>query len=69
MTSAKITIDTYRCNGCGSCIEICPEVFYRDEMTEKAALISDSPDISPALQEAIAYCPEKCIISDTISFI
>ncbi len=61
MPAVTIIIDTYICNSCGSCVEICPEVFGMDDMTEKAVIISDSPEISDAVNEAIAYCPEKCI--------
>jgi len=56
-----ITIDTYRCNGCGACVEMCPEVFRLDEIAEKAALITLEPEITDAVYQAAAFCPEKCI--------
>jgi ferredoxin len=56
-----ITIDTYLCNGCGACVEMCPEVFGLDEVTEKAALVTLEPIITDAVYQAAAYCPEKCI--------
>ncbi len=61
MNPVVIIIDTYRCNGCGSCVEICPEIFQLDETTEKAIIITDGFEMSDAIQEAIAYCPENCI--------
>jgi len=61
MSSLTLTIDTYLCNGCGSCVEICPKVFKLDDITEKAVLIADEPEISETVRKAIAYCPEKCI--------
>ncbi|MCX5869720.1 MAG: ferredoxin [Deltaproteobacteria bacterium] len=56
-----ISIDTYECNGCGSCVEICPDVFMMDETGEKAAVINPNAEITPRLEEAAAYCPAKCI--------
>ena len=56
-----ITIDTYLCNGCGACVEMCPEVFGLDEITEKAVLVTLEPIITDAVYQAAAYCPEKCI--------
>jgi ferredoxin len=57
----QIVIDTYLCSGCGACVEICPEVFRLDEMTEKAALVIIEPEITDAVYQAAAFCPEKCI--------
>ncbi|MBV5305196.1 MAG: ferredoxin, partial [Desulfobulbaceae bacterium] len=34
-----ISLDTYECNGCGSCVEICPDIFKMDEAGEKAEVI------------------------------
>ena len=56
-----ITIDTYLCSGCGACVEICPEVFRIDDLTEKAALVSLEPEITEEVYKAAAFCPEKCI--------
>lgn len=56
-----VIIDTYLCNGCASCVEICPEVFRMDEMTGKAELVTADPEITEAVFQAAAYCPEKCI--------
>lgn len=53
-------IDVYECNGCGSCVEICPEVFVIND-GEKAALIDSEATITEKVEEAAAYCPQKCI--------
>ena len=58
---AEITINSYLCNRCETCVEMCPDVFRIDETTEKAALVSISPKITDAVRQAAAYCPEKCI--------
>ena len=57
----QINIDTYLCNGCGTCIEMCPEVFRFDETTGKADLVTPEPEITDEIYLAAAYCPEKCI--------
>ena len=56
----SIIIDVYECNGCGSCEEICPEVFVMDD-GEKAALLDPDAAITDKVEEAAAYCPQKCI--------
>lgn len=55
-----IIIDVYECNGCGSCAEICPEVFVMDDW-EKAALLDPNAAVTEKVEEAAAYCPQKCI--------
>ena len=57
----SINIDTYLCNGCATCVEMCPDVFRLDEITEKAELITPDPEITDAVYQAAAFCPEKCI--------
>jgi ferredoxin len=58
---AEIAIDTYRCSGCGTCVEMCPEVFRMDSMGEKAELVTVAPAVTDAVWQAAAFCPEKCI--------
>ena len=61
MLQISIIIDTYLCNGCATCVEMCSDVFRLSEATGKAELISPEPEVTDAVREAIAYCPEKCI--------
>ncbi len=61
MTGKSILIDVYECNGCGSCVEICPEVFVLDD-SEKATLIDSEAEITEKVEEAAAYCPQECIL-------
>ncbi|MBU0961713.1 MAG: ferredoxin [Proteobacteria bacterium] len=56
-----IIIDVYECNGCGTCVEICPEVFGMDESDEKAILLDPDAEVTGKVEEAAAYCPQKCI--------
>ena len=58
---AEIIIDSYRCSGCGTCVEMCPEVFRLDSLTEKAELVTAIQTITDAVYQAAAFCPEKCI--------
>ena len=43
--SKKVYIDEEECIGCGSCEEICPEVFRLNEDTDKVEVIK--PDGGP----------------------
>lgn len=61
MATRSIIIDVYECNGCGSCVEICPEVFAMDEAGEKAYLLDSEAEVTDKVEEAAAYCPQKCI--------
>jgi ferredoxin len=57
-----IHIDTYRCSGCATCTTMCPDVFVLNPLTEKAELINPNQELSEAIRQAAAFCPEKCII-------
>ncbi len=60
MIGKSIIIDVYECNGCGSCAEICPEVFAMDD-GEKAVLLDSEAEVTDKVEEAAAYCAQKCI--------
>jgi ferredoxin len=57
----RVYIDEEECIGCGSCEEICPEVFKLDEETEKAAVIKPEGGPEALIEEAMATCPVECI--------
>jgi ferredoxin len=59
--SKTVVIDTEECIGCGSCVEICPEVFQLDEGEEKAKVIKPEGGPADLIQEAIDTCPVSCI--------
>jgi len=59
--SKKVYLDQDECIGCGSCEEICPEVFKLDADTEKAEVIKPEGGPKDQIQEAIDTCPVSCI--------
>jgi len=59
---SALSIDSYRCNGCGTCCAMCPDVFALNPLTGKAELIDPDQEVTEAIRQAAAFCPEKCIL-------
>ena len=59
---STILIDSYRCSGCATCTEMCPDVFVLNPLTGKAELIVPDQQVSEAIRQAAAFCPEKCLL-------
>jgi ferredoxin len=59
--SKAVDIDEEECIGCGSCVEICPEVFQMKEDDEKAEVIKPEGGPEDLIQEAMDTCPVSCI--------
>ena len=57
-----ITIDSYRCSGCATCCELCPEVFVLSPLTGKAELLDPDQRVDAVIRQAAAFYPEKCIL-------
>ena len=57
----RITIDTYRCNSCETCIVICPDSFRMNAMLGKPEPVADTLPCHENQERAAAMCPEKCI--------
>jgi len=59
----KVVIDAGECVACGTCVEICPEVFKLEEGAEHAEVIKSSVGSAEqdAVQESIDTCPTQCI--------
>jgi len=49
------------CSGCGSCAELCPQVFAMDPDSEAAYVCGFSAEDCAGIQEAMVCCPEDCI--------
>lgn len=56
----KVVLNEMECEGCQSCVEVCPEVFGFNEDTEKAYII-DPNGPEDCIEEAINMCPVECI--------
>lgn len=61
MMGRKVVLDEECCVGCGSCAELCPEVFEMDEAAEKARVILPEGGDEECIEEAMASCPDDCI--------
>jgi len=59
--SKAVYIDEEECIGCGSCVEICPEVFQMQQGKEKAEVVKAEGGPEDLIQEAIDTCPVSCI--------
>jgi ferredoxin len=57
----KVFIDEDECIGCGTCEEICPEVFKLNEDSAKAEVINQKGAPEDKIEEAIEACPVECI--------
>ena len=57
----KVFIEEDDCIGCGSCHDICPEVFGHNEETEKAFLIKPEGGPEGLIEESMGECPMSCI--------
>jgi ferredoxin len=57
----KVVINEEECIGCGSCSEVCPEVFKMNEEKEKSEVIHPEGGPTDCINEAIEACPVSCI--------
>lgn len=58
----KIPVINYdECIGCGSCVEICPEVFEMRDDEGKAYVIAEDKCDSCDCEEAAGVCPVEAI--------
>mgnify|MGYP000380343480 CR=1 FL=1 len=57
----KVYIDEEECIGCGTCEELCPQVFQLDEESQKAQVIMPEGGPEELIEEAMESCPVSCI--------
>jgi ferredoxin len=57
----RVVIDEDECIGCGTCQELCPDVFELDEDSQKARVIMPEGGPEDLIEEAIESCPVSCI--------
>ncbi len=56
-----VTVDSFRCNACGACVEMAPDNFTIAPATGKAREIASPVARTADLERAAAFCPRKCI--------
>lgn len=56
----RIVIDEEECQGCETCVELCPDVFGFDADSQKAKVLNPAAT-DECVQEAIDSCPVECI--------
>jgi ferredoxin len=56
----RIVIDEQECDGCETCVEMCPEVFMFDEDANVAKVIDPEAD-ADCIENAFDACPAECI--------
>lgn len=56
----RIVIDEDACEGCETCVELCPDVFEFDEDSQKAKVINPQAK-DECVEDAIDSCPVECI--------
>jgi ferredoxin len=57
----KVIVDEDECIGCGSCEDICPEVFKVNEEKEKSEVIKPEGGPEDLIEQAMGECPMSCI--------
>lgn len=57
----RVVIDEEECIGCGTCQEICPDVFELDDEAQKAKVIMPEGGPEDLIEEAMESCPVSCI--------
>ncbi len=57
----RVYIDEEECIECGSCEEICPEVFKLGEGVQKAEVIKPEGGPEGLIEETMETCPVECI--------
>ena len=63
-SGAICEVNEDECIGCGSCEDICPEVFKLNKETEKSIVTKPEGGPEELIQEAMLECPMSCIFWD-----
>jgi len=56
-----VRIDADECNGCESCVYVCPDIFRFNNTTELAEVIDPDSTDQECIAEAMDVCPVDCI--------
>lgn len=62
MSKREIEFNTFTCKGCGACVEVAPEHFQMNHVTEVPEVVDCIVDGDHEdLEQAQAICPKDCI--------
>ncbi len=59
--TTRLRVDWTACEGAGLCAELLPELVTLDEWGYPIVADPVTPDILPATQEAVRYCPRSAL--------
>ena len=59
MSEFKIIVNFDCCNGCGSCVDVCPSECYEDPVDGKVVIAL--PDDCIGCEACVSACPDECI--------
>ena len=58
----KVTVDQDLCISCGTCVDICPDVFNWNDDGKAESVVGTIPDdLEDDVQEALESCPTDAI--------
>jgi ferredoxin len=58
----KVEVDLEKCEGHGSCVEACPEVFHLGDDADVVEVLDDSPT-DPVVREKVARAVRVCPVA------
>lgn len=58
----NVSIDNDSCVGCGTCVEICPEIFEMDGDLASAKVHAVPKSLQESCREAADACPVEAVI-------
>ncbi len=62
MKDLKVGVDQELCISCGTCVDLCPEVFQWNDDDKASAVTHDVPaELEDQANEAIENCPTNAI--------
>lgn len=61
MKKKVVRVDHDRCEGCGNCEAICPEVFFVEDDNLSHVITDDFDGLEGCIDAAIENCPEEAI--------
>lgn len=59
----RVEVDQELCIGCGTCVDLCPDVFDWNEEEKAYSKVEEVPgDVEDQVHEAIENCPTSAIL-------